>query len=132
VIELWRKYIEIQIQHTVLMGDIVHIGVNLVLVLDADHLTDESRLYRREYIVPDIAREIGELVGIFWIGYRSLEIEMIIIVPEVGVFIDVYELVSWLYDSLSHCVDPVVEGVIVVVEYDHTLTELHKMLESDT
>jgi hypothetical protein len=70
VIKLWGKYVEIQIEYAILTRDIVHIGIYLVLVLDADHIADEPRLYRREDIVPDIAGEIREIVGIFFILYR--------------------------------------------------------------
>lgn len=44
---------------------------------------------------------------------------MIVIVPEIGVFIDMDELESWLYQSLSHCINPEVEGMIVIVEDEY-------------
>ncbi len=102
MIELWSEYIEVEIEYTHRARDIVHIGINLVFILDADHFANESGLYRREDIVADIAGQIGELIRIFWINYRPLEIEMIIIVPEIRVLVDVYQLKSWHYDSLSH------------------------------
>ena len=67
MIELRSKYIEIQIEYAICTRNIVHILVDLVLVLDADHIPDESRLYRREDIVPDIAGEIGKIPSILLI-----------------------------------------------------------------
>jgi hypothetical protein len=72
MIELWSKYIEIQIQHAHRARDIVHILVDLVLVLYTDYVTDEPTLYRREYIVPDVAREIGKIPSILLICYCFL------------------------------------------------------------
>ena len=43
-----------------------------------------------------------------------------------------YQLASWLYESLFHSIDPVVEGMIVIVEYHHILTELYKILKPHT
>ena len=43
-----------------------------------------------------------------------------------------YQLASWLYESLSHSINPEVEGMIVIVEYYHILTELYKILKPHT
>lgn len=116
MIELWREDIEIEIQHTVLTRDISHVLIYLVLVLYADHGSDESRLDRWDYIVPDITRQIRKVPSILLIldGFR--EIERMCIIPEVGVLIDMYQFESWLYASLSHCVTPEVERMVVVIE----------------
>jgi hypothetical protein len=72
MIELRSEYIEIQIEYTILTWDIVHILVDLVLVLDADDITDESRLYRRDDVVADVAGQIGEFPSILLICYCFL------------------------------------------------------------
>ena len=67
MIELSSKYVEIQIEHAIRTRGIVHILVDLILILDTDHIPHEPRLYRRQDIVPDIAREIGEFPSILLI-----------------------------------------------------------------
>ncbi len=94
MIELRSEYIEIEVEYTIRARDIVHICVDLVLVLYTYDITDESRLYRRQDIIPDIAREIGEFPSIFCISGSSIEVKMILIVPEIRVFINMYEFKS--------------------------------------
>lgn len=72
MIELMGKYIEIQIQHAVFTRDIIHILIDLVLVLDADHIPDEPTLYRWQDIVADIAGQIGKIPSILLICYCFL------------------------------------------------------------
>lgn len=94
MIEFWGEYIEIQIQDRVLTRNIVHIGINLVLILYADHVLYESRLDGREDIIPNIAREIRKIPSILLIFDRFFEIEFILIIPEIRVFIDMNEFES--------------------------------------
>ncbi len=54
------------------------------------------------------------------------------ICPEIRVFIDMYQLASLIYFSLSHSIDPEIEGMIVIIEYHHILTELYKILKPHT
>ena len=47
-------------------------------------------------------------------------------------FIDVYELKSWFYFSLSDSLYPEVESMIVIVKYDDIMIYMNKILKSDT
>lgn len=132
MIEFWSEYIEIEVEYTHRARDIVHICIDLVLVLDAYDIADEPRLYSGEYIVAHIAREIGEFPGILCISGSSIELKMILIVPEIRVFINMYEFKSYFYYSSSHRITPEVEGMIMIVEYHHILTHLYKIPESYT
>ena len=94
MIKFRSEYIEIEIQHTILTRAIFHILVYLVLVLDADHGSNESTFESGDYVVPDIAGEIGKIPSILLIldGFR--EIESMRIIPEVGMLIDMYQFES--------------------------------------
>jgi hypothetical protein len=83
MIEFRGEYIEIEVQYTVLTDYAVHILIYLVLVLDADHGSDEATLESWHDIVPNIAGEIGKIPGILLIldGFR--EVEMVFVVPEI-------------------------------------------------
>lgn len=134
MVEFRSEDIEIEIQDAIFCWMVVHMSIDLVLVLYADHGSDESRIDRGLYVVADIAGVIHELIGIDWISDGSIEIERVIIVPEVGVLIDMDELTSSLDDSISGCLDPRVEDVVVVVDDRHgdiTVSHPYKLLESD-
>ena len=47
MVQLRSEYIEIQIEYAIRTRNIVHMLVDLVLVLDADHIPDEPTLYCR-------------------------------------------------------------------------------------
>ncbi len=72
MIEFSSKYIEINIEYWVLTWHIIHIGIKLILILYTYHISNESRLDRREYIVPNIAGMISKIPGIFCIFYCLL------------------------------------------------------------
>lgn len=97
MIEFCGKYIEIQIHDTILTRDIVHIGVDLVLVLYTDHIANEPRFYRREDIVANIAGEICKIPRISFTQHGLIEIEEKVVFPEIGVFIDMDEFESSFY-----------------------------------
>jgi hypothetical protein len=90
--------------------------VDLVLILYSDHLSDESSISSRYDIVPNIAGEIGEFPGISFILYSSIEIECIIIFPEIGVLIDMDEFESIFYDTFSDRIDPEEESMVMVIK----------------
>jgi hypothetical protein len=60
VIKFRCEYVQIEVEDAILTGSIVHVLVDLVFVLYADHTAYETALYRRFDIVADITGEIGE------------------------------------------------------------------------
>ena len=69
--------------------------------------------------------------------HSSLEIERVLVVPEIRVFIDVDELESWFYDSSFCRFYPEIERMIVIIKHDHLgygsyWNHPDKALQSDT
>lgn len=132
MIEFRSKYIDIEIEYAIRTRYIVHIGIYLVFIFDADHISNKPRFYSGEYIITNIAGEIGKFPSIFAIEDGSTQIQMILIVPEIRVFINMYEFKSCFKYSSSYRITPEVEGMIVIIKYYYILTQLHKILESNT
>jgi hypothetical protein len=115
-VHLRSEYIEIEVQDAFLGGSVVYISVKLMLVLYADHLSYESTLECWLDIVPDVAGEIGEAPCVGLVPESLIEIENMLIRPEIGVFVYMDERIWMSYFSYSYCLEPEVECVVMVVE----------------
>ena len=80
-VELRGEEIKIEIQYAILTRSIVDVLVDLVFILYADHTFYESTMEGRDYVVPDIAREIGIFPCVYFVFDCSLEIERMRVAP---------------------------------------------------
>ena len=121
MIELGRKYIDIDIENCVFSWIILYVLIYLIFILYADYIRDKSTSECRLNIVPDIAIEIRKIPSITLISDCSFELEFMGIIPEIRVFIDMDNIESFLDYSSTNSIDPKIESMIMVIEYDNFL-----------
>ena len=119
MIEFGCKYIEINIENAIRIRNMVHIFINLVFILYANHILYESTLEGWLDIVSNITRKIRKIPSIFKICNRLISIKFIFIFPEIGMLIDMNELKMRIKNSSLYCFAPEIEGMIVIIKnYD--------------